>query len=420
MNQTKTESSAPRATSRGNLVAWILCLVAAFVMWIYVMAVESPEHEQIFSHLPVELTGTETLSENELAVYSGYGTMIDVTLSGKKSVVSRLSERDIVVTADLKNITEGGRYNCKVTVDVPAGCKLAGMSQNTISVYVDQAMTVTVDLTERRENTNLPEGCYTGTVEFPVDKITVTGPRNVLVRVAGAQVTLDLADVTRTSTLNAPVTLVNSKGEEMQSPYIDYSPTTVSVTVPVYKSVTVPVRVGFRYGFLNSENTEITVTPATVEATGDPDVIDRASPLESIILDEKTEFENGRLTKTVALTPAEGVTLSAAQAEVTAVIDSSIKTREFLIPGSNIVDTGAKEGVDYTWDRSAVPVTLMGPVDVLAKIDVDDITLVFDMSPYNDSNTGTIRVRADVSVDSLWRDQVFAVGTYEINVTFTD
>ena len=420
MNQTKTESSAPRATSRGNLVAWILCLVAAFVMWIYVMAVESPEHEQIFSHLPVELTGTETLSENELAVYSGYGTMIDVTLSGKKSVVSRLSERDIVVTADLKNITEGGRYNCKVMVDVPAGCKLAGMSQNTISVYVDQAMTVTVDLTERRENTNLPEGCYTGTVEFPVDKITVTGPRNVLVRVAGAQATLDLADVTRTSTLNAPVTLVNSKGEEMQSPYIDYSPTTVSVTVPVYKSVTVPVRVGFRYGFLNSENTEITVTPATVEATGDPDVIDRASPLESIILDEKTEFENGRLTKTVALTPAEGVTLSAAQAEVTAVIDSSIKTREFLIPGSNIVDTGAKEGVDYTWDRSAVPVTLMGPVDVLAKIDVDDITLVFDMSPYNDSNTGTIRVRADVSVDSLWRDQVFAVGTYEINVTFTD
>ena len=420
MNQTKTESSAPRATSRGNLVAWILCLVAAFVMWIYVMAVESPEHEQIFSHLPVELTGTETLSENELAVYSGYGTMIDVTLSGKKSVVSRLSERDIVVTADLKNITDGGRYTLKVAVDVPAGCKLAGMSQNTISVYVDQAMTISVDLTERRINTNLPEGCYTGTVDFPVDKITVTGPRNVLSRVDGAEVTLDLADVTRTTNVSAPVILVNAKGEALSSPYIDYSPTTVSVTVPVYKSVTVPVRVGFRYGFLNSENTEITVTPATVEATGDPDVIDRASPLESIILDEKTEFENGRLTKTVALTPAEGVTLSAAQAEVTAVIDSSIKTREFLIPGSNIVDTGAKEGVDYTWDRSAVPVTLMGPVDVLAKIDVDDITLVFDMSPYNDSNTGTIRVRADVSVDSLWRDQVFAVGTYEINVTFTD
>ena len=57
---------------------------------------------------------------------------------------------------------------------------------------------------------------------------------------------------------------------------------------------------------------------------------------------------------------------------------------------------------------------------MLAKIEVDDISLVFDMSPYNDSNTGTIRVRADVWVDSLWRDEVFPIGTYEINVTFTD
>ncbi len=420
MNQATPKTPELRPTSRGNLVAWILCLVAAFIMWIYVMAVESPEHEQIFSHLPVELTGTEVLADNELAVYSGYGTMIDVTLSGKKSVVSRLSERDIVVTADLKNITDGGRYTLKVAVDVPAGCKLAGMSQNTISVYVDQAMTISVDLTERRINTNLPEGCYTGTVDFPVDKITVTGPRNVLSRVDGAEVTLDLADVTRTTNVSAPVILVNAKGEALSSPYIDYSPTTVSVTVPVYKSVTVPVRVGFRYGYLNSENTEITVTPATVEATGDPDVIDRGSPLDSVILDEKTEFENGRLTKTVNLNAAEGVTLSATQAEITAVIDPSIKTREFLIPGSNIFDTGAKEGVNYTWDRTAVPVVLMGPVDVLAKIEVDDISLVFDMSPYNDSNTGTIRVRAEVGVDSLWRDEVFPVGVYEINVTFTD
>ena len=71
MNAAKSETSAPRASSRGNLVAWILCFVAAFVMWIYVMAVESPEHEQIFSHLPVELTGTEVLAENRLCLHAG-------------------------------------------------------------------------------------------------------------------------------------------------------------------------------------------------------------------------------------------------------------------------------------------------------------------------------------------------------------
>ena len=417
---TTTSAAGPRAGRRGNLVAWLLCLLTAFCLWVYVMMVESPEHEQIFSHLPVELTGTSSLSEYNLAVYSGYGTMIDVTLSGKKSVVSRFTERDVVVTADLRNITEGGRYTCKVSVDVPPGCKLAGMSQDSISVYVDEAMTIAVDLTEQRENTSLPDGCYTGTVDFPVDKVTVTGPQTVLSQIERARVTLDLADVTRTATFTEPIVLVNGRGEVIDNPYIDYSPSQVTVTVPVYKSVTVPVRVGFRYGYLNGDNTEITVVPSVVEATGDPDVIDRAAPLESILLDEKTDFENGRAVKTVSLNAAEGVTLSATQAEVTAVIDSSIKTREILIPGTNIEDTGAKEGVNYTWDREPVLVTLMGPVDILARLMPEDISLIFDMSPYNSSNTGTIRVRAEVSVDSVWRDEVFAIGSYEINVTFTD
>ena len=42
-----------------DLAAKILCTLAAFFLWIYVMSVESPEYEQIFSHLTVELAGTD-------------------------------------------------------------------------------------------------------------------------------------------------------------------------------------------------------------------------------------------------------------------------------------------------------------------------------------------------------------------------
>ena len=116
-----------------DLAAKILCTLAAFFLWIYVMSVESPEYEQIFSHLTVELAGTDALADKNLAVYSGYGTMIDVTLSGKKSTLSKYTEKDIPVTADLSSlfsdsssVTAGGRYSVKVKVDVPSGCKLAG------------------------------------------------------------------------------------------------------------------------------------------------------------------------------------------------------------------------------------------------------------------------------------------------------
>ena len=110
MNKPESAKTERPRFPAADLAVKILCFLAAFFLWLYVMSVESPQHEQIFSHLTVELTGTEGLEKNHLALYSGYGTMVDVTLSGKKSVTSKLTERDIVVTADLSGINEGGRY----------------------------------------------------------------------------------------------------------------------------------------------------------------------------------------------------------------------------------------------------------------------------------------------------------------------
>ena len=419
MNKSKPELTRFRPI---DLMAWLLCLLAAFALWLYVMTVESPEHEQIFSHLTVELTGTENLAKNHLALYGGYGTLVDVTLSGKKSVTSKLSDRDIVVTADLSGISEGGRYPCKVEVDTPPGCKLSAISQEYISVLVDESVTAYLDLTEQRENTNLPENCFVGTVELPTDKIAVTGPRSYVNSVKTAQVLLDLSDVQRTVTMTQDVVLLNSHGNEVDSPYLVYEPASITVTVPVYKSVEVPIPLSFRWGFLDETKADIAVQPSSVTATGDPDVIDQGNLLEPVVIDEKTEIDPSQLqlSKSVILTGREGVTLSQNSASVSVAVNPDIKTRLILVPGTNILDTGAREGVHYTWDREPVAVTFMGPVDILPKLAADDVTLVFDMSPYSSSNTGTAIVRAEVTLDSPYRNDVLALGTYEIAVTFTE
>lgn len=403
-----------------ELIAKILCVVAAFCLWIYVMEVESPEYEQTFSHILVNLVNTDELvSEKGLAIYSGYGTMIDVTFSGKKSVVSKLTEKDIVATADVSAIEEGGsRYDCPIRIDVPAGCKLVGMSQETISVYFDEASQTAVTLTEVRENTNLPANCYTGVVEFPVDKVTVKGPAQVLKRIEKAVVRLDLSGVTGTSSMTEKVILLNQNGVEVESPYIEYYPREVAVTVPVYKKLSVPVDVRFRYGFLNSENTTVIVNPAAVDVTGDPAEIDAGNLLEPIVIDEKLDFDGDTFEGTVRLDYAGGVSGSISEVSLLAVMDDSLKTRELTVPGKNIEDTGGKEGVSYTWDHSPVTVTLCGPMEYITQIMPEDIILRLDMSPYSETNTGTIKVRAEVIIDSAYNEGVFETGIYEIDVTF--
>ena len=407
--------------SHSNLIIKILCVLAAFILWIYVMSVESPEFETTFSHIVVQLENAESLvTEKNLAIYNGYGTMVDVTLSGKKSVLSKIKEEDIVATVDVSIVESVGRYPCQIRVDTPAGCKLVGISQESIYVYADKSQSISVDLVEQRENTKLPEGCYTGAFEFAVDKVTVTGPSNVLSRIEYAAVSLDLSGVTTTTTVTKRITLIGKNGVEITSPYIDYYPKEVTVTVPILKTVTVPVEAVFRYDFLGFENTEVNLVPSSIEITGDPQVIDQGNLIAPIVIDEKMDFNDSVCVKTVVLSAVDDVSLSASSVDVTAVVSPMIKTREVKVPGRNIEDTGAKDGVNYTWDRSDVVVTIMGEIDRIARITADDITLILDMSPYGETNTGTIKVRADVEIDSAFRDGIIEVGTYEISVKFED
>ena len=146
--------------------------------------------------------------------------------------------------------------------------------------------------------------------------------------------------------------------------------------------------------------------------------LDAGDLLEPIIIDEKTDFDGDIFDHTVRLDFASGVSSGVEAVEVTAVMDESLKTRELTVPGKNIEDTGGKEGVSYTWDHSPVTVTLCGPLENITQITPEDIILRLNMSPYSETNTGTIKVRAEVVIDSAYDEGVFETGIYEIDVTF--
>jgi len=40
------------------------------------------------------------------------------------------------------------------------------------------------------------------------------------------------------------------------------------------------------------------------------------------------------------------------------------------------------------------------------------------MSPYSESNRGTVRVKAEVIIDSEHKDEIIEIGTYKVSVTF--
>ncbi len=420
MNQ-KLNSSENRKNKIIQNVAKILCVIIAFGLWIYVMMVESPEYEETFRNIPVNLIKTEALDQYDLAVYSGYGTVIDVKLAGKKSILSKVTPSDIVVTADVsKTEMTADSHAIKASINVPSGCKIIGGDSVYITVYFDESSQKTVSLSERRNNTNLSDGAFVGTIEWPFEKVTVTGAGTVLNRIEKAVVDIDMSGISRTTTITQTITLLDANDNVIESPYLDYYPKEVTLTIPINKTVTVPLDAYFKYGFLGYDNTEVIISPGSVDITGDADIINKGNLVESLEIDEKLDFSGNRCDKSVQLRFVDNVSVSTTSAQVTAIIDNSIRTRKITVFEENIRDVGANPGVKYSYSKDPVTVTLMGSMDALAALSASDINIVLDLSPYFGNNKGTVMVTGTIEINSDFSGQIIEVGSYNIPVTFTE
>ena len=93
-----------------NIIPKIMCLAAAFVLWLYVMQIDSVDTESTFTGARVYLAEntSEIESRNGLFVYSGDGTLVNVTVTGRKSVINSYTSDDIRVEADLPGVTAAG------------------------------------------------------------------------------------------------------------------------------------------------------------------------------------------------------------------------------------------------------------------------------------------------------------------------
>ena len=86
----------------------LFSLMAAFLLWLVVMAIENPEDRKTFYNIPVKLVNTEVLTDENMVyeVVDKTDVVRSVTILAKKSIRDELSSSDIVAEADFANLTK--------------------------------------------------------------------------------------------------------------------------------------------------------------------------------------------------------------------------------------------------------------------------------------------------------------------------
>ncbi|MBQ3591367.1 MAG: hypothetical protein II979_05445 [Clostridia bacterium] len=423
MNQKSKASMAPAETEEMpvkrktyNWVVKLLCVFAAVILWLYVMIVVSPQYQEVFYDVAVNLVGVEDLfSKHTLSVYNrnDIGT-IDVTVAGKRSQVLGLHIDEIIATADVSTISSSGTVNVNINVEVPSGLTVVEKSKAKVSLDVEEAVTRMIQLSEKVEHLELDEGYERGPAAFSLDSVQVSGPKRIVEGIARAEVALDFTGITTSLERTCEFYFVDELSNRITSRYLRYDNTPVDVYVPIYKTVTVPVEVLFTHGYINESNAAVTVSPGEVTLKGEEAAMRAEELLAPIILDEKKITENS-YGKTVTLQPAEGITIQdgITSVQVHVDIDDSIQYLPLTI--TDIEVTGAS-GIRYEIEDKELQVVLRGPLDQLSGIRSSDVYALVDLSGYSSDSSAKVTKTPTIVIDAEDAADVYEVGEYAVQV----
>ena len=187
-----------KSIKQSKVLGFLLALVVALAMWLYVITLVSPESEAEFHNIPVVLQGEPMLESYGLMNVTENIPTVTLKLSGNRSDLNKVNSSNITVVVDLSKVYEAGtthlRYSISYPGDVPAGAfKEESRYPGTITIEVERKIKKEVPVNIR----------YVGELseDFIVDKenkildnstITVSGPQSVIDQITQAVIDVDL------------------------------------------------------------------------------------------------------------------------------------------------------------------------------------------------------------------------------------
>ena len=265
---------------KSKILTILLSVVIAFGLWMYVITYEYTQMEYTFHNVEVQMLGISTLNDRGLMLASGSEYTVDLTISGKRSDISRLRSSDITVTANLGNIYEAGSKTVSYEVSFPGDLRDGG-----IEIVKRTPEAVNVDIVRKIESDipvqvvckgELPEGYVAGEEVLSHTSVHLSGPEELLKKIKKGVVTVDLAD--RTETFEGTLRLVlcdadgNEVDEDLKSVVVSNSQIQVKIPVLMKKQIQLllPIVPG---GGLSMEDVSLSMSAESITVIGSPSVI---------------------------------------------------------------------------------------------------------------------------------------------------
>lgn len=423
---TKYTLSSLLANNRFLLIA---SFIISFVLWVWVAIEQSPEVQRVINNVPVSIKYENSVPEKlGLQIFGKSDFTIDITVTGKKYIVSSLKPEDFSVIANTNNADSSGKKILKINVKAKeenSDFYITSYSDSEIEVFFDRYKEVEIPINVNVEtslNSVVPENHIIGDAVSSVDTLIVSGPTTIVNQIESLNANISIDDVlTQTTTKQASIVALSKENSVVDTTLVDFSDNNVTVTLPVLKIVTLPTTVEFKNipSYYANHPISYKVYPSSVKAAVPVDLVEstKAYVVDTIDFSDIYDKKNSYVINANESQSIEFLDDNISSFTIT--IDAShMSSKTITVPKENISVKNNISTLNIDLDvDSGKTVTIVGPSDVLATVTGNDFYITVDTSEQNiESNAQTLKGK----VTSPANKQCWAVGDCNIKVSVNE
>ncbi len=387
-----------------NIGIKIIALLSAAILWLTVININDPDKTVVIYNIPITITDTEVLTEQNMVYDTGISYTVNVSVQGKRSIVSTLDEGDFRATASLKELSKVNSLPVDVVVKDASKARkvtITKQSVKTINLNIEQIKQKEYDL-EVEFDGNLANGYSIGQYTLYKNQITVDAPNSVLKKIDYAAVVCDVSGIhDDINGADCRVVLYdeNHKKISLKKNNITLSNKIVKIDVDILKGIEIPITP------LTKDNigspakdcrvTKVTMSQKTVTVLGNPEEVDQLKKIDiSSMIDISSESRS--VTKEIDISSLfpESVTLASGNIITVDIEIERYINKSVTVPAQEIQLIHADEDYDISIVSKKISIQLYGQETKLRSLDAKDLKVTVDMQGI--SAEGMQDVKADI------------------------
>lgn len=400
---------------KNKIGTFLVSLLIAFGLWLYVVNYVSTEHEEVYHNVSVALEGESQLAERNLMLLSDEEYKVSLVIKGNRQDMGKINAANLQVVASLAGIYDPGTHNLTYTVgfpgDVPEGAvELQSKTPDRVQVIVARKTSKQVPVLVNYVG-DVPADYIKDTASAVLDVkyITVEGPEEVVEQIDHAAITVECEGRTESIYENYRYELRNSHNEPVDAAWITTDVAEVGFYLPIAMVKTVPLTLTIHDGGgATADTATIEIDPKELTVSGNEIALKALEEINLGTIDLAEISEDTELAFEIDL--PEGLTNISNLTTATVKISfPKLAVKEFTV--TDIRHMNLAEGMEVNLLTKQLTITVRGLRAEIQKLTLEDILVQVDLTGVENTSAVEPAITFAKGFES-----VGALGNYSISV----